>query len=324
MKPLHYILIGLLGGLFAVSLGMGYFDIPIFKIISAQADPIEAAVLWQIRLPRSLIAILVGAVLGLSGAAMQGLLRNPLADAGVLGISSGAVLGAMAMLYSGVTAWGVWMLPIGGFLGALFAAVLILFFCIRHTSLLGLILAGTALNTLFFALSSFLLSFSKNPYAVLEVIYWQMGSLENRTLEQVGVAAPWMILGMGLLLRSAPALRLLTLGEDVARTYGVSISKTMRLIVLGAAVAVGAAVSICGMIGFVGLLVPHLLRPWVKHDPGALLFPSALGGAIFLLCADIFCRMPFFAVEFKIGVLTALLGAPFFIYLAFKAKTQLA
>jgi len=324
MKNLNVVLISILAGLFLISLEIGALDAGIFKFLFGKISATENSVLWNLRLPRTLLAALVGAALGLSGAAMQGLLRNPLADAGVLGISSGAVLGAMAMLYSGITAWGVWMLPVGGFLGALFAAVLILFFCIRHTSLLGLILAGTALNTLFFALSSFLLSFSKNPYAVLEVIYWQMGSLENRTLEQVWIAAPWMILGMGLLLRSAPALRLLTLGEDVARTHGVSISKTMRLIVLGAAVAVGAAVSICGMIGFVGLLVPHLLRPWVRHDPGALLFPSALGGSIFLICADIFCRLPFFAVEFKIGVLTALLGAPFFIYLAFKTRSQIA
>ena len=307
-----------------MSLSVGALDISIFKVLIGKASTADAAIFWQIRFPRSLLAMLVGAALGISGAAMQGLLRNPLADASVLGVSGGAVLGAMTVLYSGFTAWGIWMLPAGGFLGALIAAILILIFCVRHTSLLGLILAGTALNTLFFALSSLLLSFSKNPYAVLEVIYWQMGSFENRTLEQVVVVAPWIFLGIFLLLRTAPALRLLTLGEDVARSSGVSMPKTMRLVVIGTAICVGASVSVSGVIGFIGLLVPHVVRPWVKQDPGKLLIPSALAGAVFLLVADIFCRLSFFQVELKIGVLTALLGAPFFIYLAFKTRSQIA
>ena len=323
MKNLNIILLSILVGLFFVSLNVGTLDISIFKVLIGKASITDSAIFWKIRFPRSALAILVGAALGISGAAMQGLLRNPLADSSVLGISGGAVLGAMAVLYSGFTAWGIWMLPAGGFLGALIAAILILIFCVHHTSLLGLILAGTALNTLFFALSSLLLSFSKNPYAVLEVIYWQMGSFENRTLEQVIVVMPWILLGIFLLLRTAPPLRLLTLGEDVAHSSGVSMPKTMRLVVLGTAICVGAAVSVSGVIGFVGLLVPHVVRPWVKHDPGKLLFPSALAGAVFLLVADTFCRLPIFQVELKIGVLTALLGTPFFIYLAFKSRSQL-
>ena len=254
---------------------------------------------------------------------MQGLLRNPLADSGLLGISGGAVLGAMLALYSGVTALGAWLLPAGGFLGALLAAMLILIFCVRRTGLLGLILAGTALNTFFFAVGSLLLNFSKNPYAVLEMMYWQLGSFENRTLEQVLAALPFMLIGCLLLLKTSSAVRLLTLGEDVARASGVSMRKTLNLIILGTAFSVGAAVSICGSIGFVGLLIPHLMRPFVKHDPGALLPVSALAGGIFLLFADLVCRLWTSGVELKIGVLTALLGAPFFVYLAFRAKSQI-
>lgn len=323
MKKVNIILGIILGIVFVISLGMGALDLSLLKMLTKKLSAAENAVFWQIRFPRSVLAVLVGAALGLSGAAMQGLLRNPLADSGILGISGGAVLGAMLALYSGVTGLGVWLLPLGGFLGALLAAALVLVFCFHRTSLLGLILAGTALNTLFFALSSFVLSFSKNPYAVLEVIYWQMGSFENRTLAQVLAAAPWILIGCWLLFQTAPALRMLTLGEDVARSCGISVAKTLRFVILGTAVSVGAAVSVCGAIGFVGLLVPHVMRPWVKQDPGALLVPSALAGAVFMLACDTFCRTPFWGTELKIGVLTALLGAPFFIYLAFKTKTQI-
>lgn len=323
MKKLNMILWALLTVVFAVSLSIGAWNIPLDRVLTGGLSAAESAIFWQIRIPRSLLALMVGAVLGLSGAAMQGLLRNPLADSAVLGISGGAVLGAMAALYSGLAVWGAWVLPLGGFAGALIAGLLVLIFCVRHTSLLGLILAGTALNTLFFALSSLLLSFSNNPYAVLEVIYWQMGSFENRTLAQVFAAAPWMIAGSWMLLQTAPALRLLTLGEDVARSSGVSMKKTLLWVILGTAISVGAAVAVCGLIGFVGLLVPHLVRPWVKYDPGKVLFSSALAGGVFLLIADIFCRAAFFDAEFKIGILTALLGAPFFIYLAFRAKRQI-
>lgn len=323
MKRLNFSLGAALAGLFLVSLHVGALDISLMKIFLRKASEAEWAVFWQVRIPRALLAMAVGVTLGISGAAMQGLLRNPLADSGLLGISGGAVLGAMLVLYSGVASAGVWLLPAGGFLGALAAAGLILVFCMRRTSLLGLILAGTALNTLFFALSSLLLNFSKNPYAILEIIYWQMGSFENRTIEQFCAGIPWMILGWILLLRTAPALRLLTLGEEVARTSGISMPKTLQLIILGTAFSVGAAVSLCGSIGFVGLLIPHLMRPLVQHDPAKLLPASALAGGIFMLLADLLCRIAASGAELKIGVLTALLGAPFFIYLAFKMKSKI-
>ncbi len=312
-----------MAALFFISLNTGVLDLSVFKILTGKASAPDAAIFWQIRFPRTLLALMVGMTLGLSGAAMQGLLRNPLADSGLLGISGGAVLGAMLALYSGITAWGVWLLPAGGFLGALAAASLVLIFCVRRTGLLGLILAGIALNTLFFALGSLLLNFSKNPYAVLEIIYWQMGSFENRTIEQVLAAAPWMVLGWFFLMRTAPALSLLTLGEDVARVSGVSMPKTLRFVILGTAFSVGAAVSVCGSISFVGLLIPHFMRSFVKQDPGKLLGGSMLAGGVFMLLADLICRAANSGVEFKIGILTALLGAPFFIYLAFKSKSKL-
>lgn len=324
MRSLNIILGTALAGLFVASLCVGVFDLSILKIVFGKASVSDSAIFFQIRLPRTILAMIVGMTLGLSGAAMQGLLRNPLADSGLLGISGGAVLGAMLALYSGVTAWGIWLLPAGGFLGAFAAAGLIFIFCLRRTSLLGLILAGTALNTLFFAVGTLLLNFSKNPYAVLEIIYWQMGSFENRTMDQVFAALPFMLLGCFLLLKTAPALRLLTLGEDVLRASGVSMQKTLQFVILGTALSVGAAVSVCGSISFVGLLIPHLMRPLVKHDPGRLLFVSVLAGGIFMLLTDILCRVVSSGVELKIGVLTALLGAPFFIYLAFKTKSQIS
>lgn len=324
MKGLNKILLSILLGLFFLSLGIGALNISVIDALSGKASYADSAIFWQLRLPRSLIAMMAGMTLGLTGAAMQGLLRNPLADSGVLGISGGAVLGAMISLYTGFASSGAWLLPVGGFLGALVATALILIFCLKRTSLLGLILAGTALNTLFFALGSLLLSFSNNPYAILEIIYWQMGSFENRTLQQVLMAGPWMVVGWILLFSVMPAIRLLTLGEDVARTAGVSMPQTLQKIILGTALSVGALVAVCGSIGFVGLFIPHLMRPFVKHDPARLLPASALAGGIFMLVTDILCRIAVSGIELKIGILTALIGAPFFIFLAFKTKSQIA
>ncbi len=290
-------------------------------LVSAD-DSTVSLVVRDIRLPRTVLAVLIGASLGSAGAALQGLLRNPLSEPGIIGISGGAALGAVAAFYSGLAAGAVWVLPASGMLGALLAVSAIHLLAGRGADILTVILAGVAINSLSGALTTLILNLSPNPFAAYEIYFWLLGSLANRGFDHVLLALPFMVAGFALLLATRRALDVLALGEDSAASLGINLTRTRAQIIAGSALAVGAAVSISGVIGFVGLVVPHVLRPWVGHRPGALLIPSALGGAALTLAADLGTRIPLAGGELKLGVVTALIGAPFFLRLVLKSRTD--
>ncbi len=309
-----------------VSLTAGRAPVTLWQALSGVlgSDPsLIGLVVQQVRLPRTLLAMLIGASLGLAGAALQGLLRNPLAEPGLIGASSCAALGAVLVFYSGLSLQFALALPLGGIAGALLAVALLYGLAGRDSSVLTLILAGVALNSLAGALTTLALNLSDNPYATYEIFFWLLGSLADRSLEHVLLAAPFMLLGWLLLLTVGRALDALSLGEDVAASLGFHLATVRLRIVLGTALAVGAAVAVSGVIGFIGLIVPHLLRPLVGQQPRRLLPASALGGAILLLAADITVRLIPSGSELMLGVLTALLGAPFFFWLVLRTRRML-
>jgi iron complex transport system permease protein len=280
----------------------------------------DGLVLGQIRLPRTALALLVGGGLGLSGAVLQGALRNPLADPGLLGIGGAAGLAAVVAYYWGLSAAFAPALPLAGLLGAAIGCALLLRMAGRAASGPSLVLAGVALSALGAALTALVLTLAPNPFALAEATFWLMGGLEDRSLVHVAMAAPPVLLGCALLLRLGPGLDALALGEEVAASLGVPVGGTLRLAAVGVALAVGAGTAVAGGIGFVGLVVPHLLRPWAGERPGGLLVPSLLGGAGLLLAADLLARLAPLVLplsqEPRLGVLTALLGAPFLVRIA--------
>jgi len=286
----------------------------------------EAAglIFWEIRVPRAVLGALVGAALGLSGAGLQGYLRNPLAEPSLVGVSGGAALGAVLAFHLGLSQAFALALPLGGLLGAAVAMLAVIALAGAHGGPVTLILAGLAVSGIATALISLALNLSQNPFASVEMVFWLMGSLADRSLTQVWLAGPPILAGMALLLVLGRALDALSLGEDAARSLGVDVARTRLALVAGTALAVGAATSVTGVIGFVGLLVPHVLRPFVDHRPSLLLPASALAGAIFLLVADIGLRLAQPWVDLRIGVLTALIGAPFFVWLVLKTRAELA
>jgi iron complex transport system permease protein len=280
-------------------------------------------IFWEIRLPRAILGALVGAALGLSGAALQGYLRNPLAEPSLVGVSGGAALGAVLAIHLGFSQALALALPVGGLAGAAVAMLAVVALAGAHGGPVTLILAGLAVSGIATALISLALNLSQNPFASVEMVFWLMGSLADRSLTQVWLAAPLMLVGMAGLLLVGRALDALTLGEDAARSLGIDLARTRWLIVAGTALSVGAATAVTGVIGFVGLLIPHVLRPFVGHRPGLLLPASALTGAAFLLVADTGLRVVQPWMELRIGVLTALIGAPFFVWLVLKTRAEL-
>ncbi len=280
-------------------------------------------ILAEIRLPRALLGILVGATLGLSGAVLQGFLRNPLAEPALIGASATASLGAVLTLYFGLAAAFPYALPLGGMSGAIIGVLLVSLLAGQGSNVLTLILAGVAINSLAGSLNALALNLAPSPYASQEIIFWLLGSLTDRSFDHVRVAAPFILAGWLLLLGCGRALDALSLGEDTARSLGFNLGWLRLLIVLGVGLSVGAAVSVAGNIGFVGLVVPHLLRPLVGQQPSRLLLVSALGGAALLLMADMLVRLIPSGTELKLGVVTALLGAPFFLYLLIRLRSTL-
>jgi iron complex transport system permease protein len=322
----YYWLTLLVTALFLVSLLAGRVALPLGHLIlqppNAGTEMVQA-ILWEIRLPRALLAVLVGAALGLSGAALQGFLRNPLADAGIIGVSASASFGAVLALYSGLAAGFALALPLGGLLGAGLSVALIYMLAGRDASILTLILAGVAVNSFAGALTALVLNLAPNPYAILEIVFWLLGSLADRSFDHVWLAAPFILLGGAWLLTTGRALDALSLGEDAAQSLGFPLARLRIAVIGGTALCVGAAVAVTGAIGFVGLVVPHLLRPLAGQRPGALLGLSALGGAALLLAADIGVRLVPTQAELKLGVVTALIGGPFFLWLLLRTRRTL-
>ncbi|CCG41986.1 FecCD family ABC transporter permease [Magnetospirillum molischianum] len=314
------LLLGLLVVLLSLlSMVIGPADVPLSALFSSGDAP-ATIIMQELRLPRVLLAICVGGTLGLSGAALQGLLRNPLAEPGLVGASSAAALGAVLVLYFGLYTAFPLALPVAAILGALLAVALVYLLAGKDPGILTLILAGTAVSSLAGSVISLAINLSPNPHSASEIVFWLMGSLKDRSLDHFTLSLPFMAVGTVLLLSSGRALDALALGEDTARTLGFSLGRVRFFLVAGTGLAVGAGVAVTGAIGFIGLVVPHLLRPFVGHQPRRLLPASLLGGMALLLAADIGVRLIPTQLELKLGVLTALVGAPFFLALVLKTR----
>jgi iron complex transport system permease protein len=285
------------------------------RSLFAGGDTAAGLVMREIRLPRAALALLIGAGLGLAGAAMQGLLRNPLAEPGVIGISASAGLGAVVAIHTGAAAAFALALPLAAIAGAVLGVLAILMLAGPGARTLTLILAGVAVTAVAGALTSLALNLSPNPFAAADIVFWMMGSVADRSLLHLALAAPFILVGAVLLLLQGRALDALTLGEDAARSLGVAMERVRMGVVLGTAAVVGGAVAVAGAVGFVGLVVPHLLRRITGAVPSRLLPASALGGAALLLAADIATRVIAPERDLKLGVLTALIGTPFFLHL---------
>ena len=279
-------------------------------------------ILFELRAPRAVLALVIGAGLGAGGSAMQGYLRNPLADPGLFGIAPMAALGAVLSFATGLTL----ALPLFALIGAAAAMAglgLIAAGNARSTALFTL--AGLMLASLAGALTSLMISLAPNPFALSEIVTWLMGSLADRSWNDVAIAAPPTALGLFALSRAGSALDALTLGEDTARSLGFSPQRLLWLMVLGIGLVVGAGVAVAGIIGFVGLMVPHLMRPFTDQRPSSLLAPSALGGALLLLISDCLCRiLPLSGGELRLGIALSLIGAPFFLHLLLRLRSEIA
>ena len=312
--------------LFVLSLTVGpagiAFGDSIAALFSSKADAV-ALIMREIRLPRALLGLMIGATLGLSGAVLQGYLRNPLAEPGLLGISSMASLGAVLAIYTGLSAAFALALPLAALAGAVLAVVVVQAMAGTRGNSLLIILAGIAVTSFAGAMTSLALNLSPNPFAALEIMFWMLGSLTDRSMTHVWLAGPFMILGWAMLGSLGRSLDALTLGSETAASMGVELRRVQFLAVFGTAACVGAATAVSGAIGFVGLVVPHILRPLVGSKPSRLLLASALGGACVVLAADILVRLIAPDRDLKLGVLTAIVGAPFFLWLVFRARRRL-
>ena len=284
---------------------------------------LPSLIITQLRLPRICAGALIGAALGMSGAAMQGYLRNPLADPGLFGISACAALGAVASMFLGL-AGGWWLLPLFALCGAMAGAALLAVIAGRSGSIILFTLAGVMLSSLAAALTALLINLAPTPFASSEIVTWLMGALTDRSWNDVLLAAPLVAGGLVLLLRTGPSLDALTLGDVAARSLGLDMARLQLLIVGGLGLAVGSSVAIAGVIGFVGLMVPHLMRPLTGHRPSALLLPSALGGALLVVLADMVVRAVPSTSEIRLGVMMSVLGAPFFLALLLRMRRELA
>ncbi len=298
------------------SLLFGAVDLSVARLIAAatgDGDQVASVILFDLRLPRTILALGVGAILGLAGAALQGYLRNPLAEPSVLGTSNAAALGGVAALYFGIAELHPVMLPLLATGGALLSLALLFILSGKAESPLTLILAGIAVGTLAIAGTSLALNLSPNPFAAMEIMTWLLGSLENRSFDHVWIALPCIAIGGAMLLWNGRALDALTLGEDAAQALGTDLRRTRLRLLIGTAIGVGGAVAVSGSIGFVGLIVPHLIRPLTDRSPSAILLPSAIGGAALLTLADLGVRIIPTTNELKLGVVTAFLGVPIFL-----------
>lgn len=312
---------------FVASLHVGAMDISLAKAVRDMLDhtqSIDSLILFDIRLPRSLLALFIGATLGLAGAALQGLLRNPLAEPGIIGVSNCAALGAVMVFYFGLSNMMWFALPLGGLLGALLSVLVIFALTGKQNSTITLILAGIAINAIGGALIALALNFAPSPYAMQEIVFWLLGSVSNRSLNHVIISLPFMVIGGLMILYCGRFLNALSLGEDTAQSMGFHVQRLRWILVVGVAACVGAAVSVSGNIGFVGLVVPHLIRPLVGYEPRRLLVASSLGGAALLLIADIAVQLLSANGEMKLGVVTSLIGGPFFLYLILRNRNSVA
>jgi iron complex transport system permease protein len=308
------------------SLGTGPVRLSPLTVIDALlggGTDVQRIIVQEIRLPRMILGLAIGAILGLSGAALQGLLRNPLASPSLFGAPQSAAFGATLMIALGWADVRSYALPVAGVTMAFVSVFVLLAIAGRSAGLLLLILSGLAISSLAGAATSLVMNLSSNPFAALEIAFWLLGSLEDRSFRHVMLALPFIIAGAVVLISRRNAFRALSLGEETAQSLGVDVSRLRLLVIAGVALGVGGAVAVSGTIGFIGLVAPHLVRPLIGHDPARLLIPSALAGAALLLAADIAVRVIPSTTDIKVGVLTSIIGVPFFLYLIVRERRSL-
>jgi iron complex transport system permease protein len=319
-------LIMLVALLALVSLGVGPVRLSPLAVIDALfggGGEVGQVIVREIRLPRTILAFAIGAILGLAGAALQGLLRNPLAAPSLFGAPQSAAFGAVLVIALGLADVRSWALPVAAIAAAFASVFALLAIAGRNAGLLILILAGLAISSLAGAATALVMNLSSNPYVVLEIAFWLLGSLEDRSFRHVLLALPFIVAGAILLWSQRSAFRALSLGEETAQSLGVDVGRLRLVVIAGVALGVGGAVSVSGTIGFIGLIAPHLVRPLVGYDPARLLLPSALTGSALLLAADIAVRIIPSTSDIKVGVLTSMIGVPFFLYLIMRERRAL-
>lgn len=299
------------------ALGLGQTAAALF----GGADEAVRVVVWEIRLPRALAAFLVGAALGASGALLQGLLRNPLADPGVLGVSASAALGAVIALHFNLALLSAFAVPVAAVVFALAATAILYVAGAARLSAVQLVLVGVGLSSFAGAVTALAMNLSPNPFSLADMVNWLLGSVANRSFVDIGFGAPFWIAGLALSAFALPGLRALALGEDTAATLGADLGRVRLLVILASALMTGAAVAVAGTIGFVGIIAPHLIRPLVRHDPADLVLPSALLAGLILVLADTGLQLLPFTQELKLGVAAALIGAPAFIWVAVNTRS---
>lgn len=305
------------------SLLLGSVPLPLERVLSAiafQGSDGDQLVVWQIRLPRSVAAAVVGAALGMSGAALQGLLRNPLAEPGILGVSATAALFATFVLYFRLATAGPLVLPSAAVAGALLATLIVAAAALRNRSVVTLILIGVGLSSFSAALMALLMNLAPDPFSLTDMVNWMLGTVANRSFEDIAFSAPFMIVGIVVMLLTRRGLSALALGEETAEGLGLNLKAQRLGVIIGAGLATGAAVALAGSIGFVGIVAPHLVRPFVRYDPARLLISSALLGALLLVLADIGVRLLPTDNELKLGVVASLIGAPIFVWIASRRR----
>src|SRR5580704_1670742 len=310
-----------------ISLGIGPVWLSPLAVVDALfggGSDVQQVIVREIRLPRTILGLAIGAILGLSGAALQGLLRNPLASPSLFGAPQSAAFGAVVMIAFGLADVRSYALPVAAIAAAFASVFVLLMVAGRNAGLLILILAGLAISSLAGAATALVMNLSSNPFVVLEIAFWLLGSLEDRSFRHVMMALPFIIAGAIILLSQRNAFRVLSLGEETAQSLGVDIAQLRLLVISGVALGVGGAVAVSGTIGFIGLVAPHLMRPLIGHDPARLLIPSALTGSALLLAADIAVRIIPSTSGILVGVLASIIGVPFFLYLIMRERRALS
>jgi iron complex transport system permease protein len=319
-------LAALVGLLALISLGIGpvrLSPLAVTEALFGGGSEVSQVIVREIRLPRTLLALAIGAILGLSGASLQGLLRNPLASPSLFGAPQSAAFGAVLVIALGLADVRSYALPVVAICAAFASVFVLLSIAGRNAGLLILILSGLAISSFAGAATALVMNLSSNPFAALEIAFWLLGSLEDRSFQHVMLAFPFIIAGAIMLFSQRHAFRALSLGEETAQSLGVDVGRLRLFVISGVALGVGGAVAVTGTIGFIGLVAPHLMRPLIGHDPGRLLVPSALTGSALLLAADIAVRIVPSTSDIKVGVLTSIIGVPFFLYLIMRERRAL-
>jgi iron complex transport system permease protein len=308
------------------SLGIGPVRLSPWAVVDALfggGTDVAQVIVREIRLPRAVLAVAIGAMLGLSGAALQGLLRNPLAAPSLFGAPQSAAFGAVLIIALGLADVRSYALPLAAIAAAFLSVFMLLVIAGRNAGLLILILAGLALSSLAGAATALVMNLSSNPFLVIEITFWLLGSLDDRSFRHVALALPFIVAGAAILFSQRNAFRVLSLGEETAQSLGVDVARLRLWVISGVALGVGGSVAVSGTIGFIGLVAPHLMRPLIGQDPARLLLPSALTGSALLLAADVAVRIIPSTSDIKVGVLTSIIGVPFFLYLIVRERRSL-